>query len=140
MIAFEVKSWGAPANRWQYGPNYGGVWVEVISEPTDRLGSYTLAFHPIAANRDRYLMLEAIVDRLPAEIPVFEGCKRKMTDMPYGTLRLTRGAVTKEIAWKSGCMDDEYVQFMDTLKEADRMVTDWGKMAPASRTEEHRIE
>jgi len=140
MIAFEVKSWGAPANRWQYGPDYGGVWIEVLSDPSERLGNYTLAFHPIAADRDRYSMLEAIVDRLPAEIPDSADCERNMTDMPYGTLRLTRGAVTQEIAWNSGCMDDHYVEFMDLLKEADRMVTDWGRQAPVSRTEEHRID
>jgi len=140
MIAFEVKSWGAPANRWQYGHSYGGVWIEVVSDPSDRLGNYTLAFHPIPADRDRYSLLETIIDRLPAEIPNSEECERKMTDMPYGTLRLTKGAVTLEIAWNSGCMDEDYVEFMGVLKEADRVVTEWGREEPAARTEEHRIE
>ncbi len=59
-----------------------------------------------------------------------------MTDMAYGTLRLTRGAITVEIAWNSGCLDDGYRAFIETLKTADDGVAAWGRAGRILRTEE----
>jgi hypothetical protein len=58
-----------------------------------------------------------------------------MTDAPYGTIRLTRGATTTEIAWNSGCMDSQYLRFLSILQSADQKVAAWGKAAPVVQTE-----
>jgi len=56
--------------------------------------------------------------------------------MPYGTIRLTRGSTTKEISWNAGCMDKDYVAFLDTLKAANELVGKWGKVGKIIRTED----
>jgi hypothetical protein len=58
-----------------------------------------------------------------------------MPDLPYGTIRLTRGATTLEISWNSGCMDDGYRAFIDLLKAADSLVAGWGRAGNILRTE-----
>ncbi len=135
MIAFEVKSWGAPRWRWQYTPQYGGVWIEAVSEDGAALGDYTLEFHPLEADAERYIALENIMRQLPDPAPDSAECEQMMTDMAYGTVRLTRAATTTEIAWNSGCMDDDYAAFVGLLREADQMVSEWGRAVPVSRTE-----
>lgn len=135
LIRFEVKSWGAPVTQWQFTPGYGGYWAENTSDQPFG-GNYTLAFHTLEADAGRYDALAAIVSRLPDPAPSSEGCEMFMTDMPYGVVRLTRGATTIEIAWNSGCRDEEYVAFMDVLREADELVSTWGREAPVNRTED----
>jgi hypothetical protein len=59
-----------------------------------------------------------------------------MTDLPYGTLRLTKGATTIELAFNSGCRDAAYVTYLDVLQEADQLVAGWGKAGEILRTEQ----
>lgn len=85
---------------------------------------------------DGYRQVETVLSRLPDPIPDYADCANRMTDLPYGTLRLTRGATTVEIAWNSGCMDDAYRAFIATLKAADAAVADWGRAGRVLRTED----
>ncbi|MCB2066160.1 MAG: hypothetical protein KDE15_05915 [Erythrobacter sp.] len=135
MIAFEVKSWGVPIVQWQFSPQYGGVWTEATHAEGAPFGDYTLEFHALEADVDRYIALERLMRTLPTPAPESDQCENFMTDQPYGTLRLTRGATTTEIAWNAGCMDDHYVAFMAPLREADQLVRSWGEAVPVTRTE-----
>lgn len=136
MIAFQTKSWGRPVTQWQFTPEYGGYWGENVTEGGSFNSAYTLAFHTLEADASRYQALENIVRRLPSVIPDAEDCTNMMTDQPYGTIRMTRGATTTEIAWNSGCLDEEYVAFVALLREANDMVSGWGRAEPVNRTED----
>lgn len=139
LIAFEVKSWGAPIHQWQFSPLYGGVWIGVERKDDPSRIVWTKSFHTLDADGARYAELEALVRKLPRPAPDAADCSNMMTDMPYGTIRLTRGATTTEIAWQSGCLDDGYAGFIATLREADSLVTEWGKAVPVSRTEDQPV-
>ncbi len=139
MIAFEVKSWGQPLTQWQFTPSYGGVWIEIARKQDSVQPTWTKTYHPLESDMERYTELERLVRRLQSPAPDPAECTNMMTDQPYGTIRLTRGATTTEIAWNAGCMDTKYIAFMSVLREADELVAGWGKAAPASRTEDHLI-
>lgn len=138
MIAFEVKSWGTPVSSWRLLSNGGGSWTETIRETNAKFGEYTLAWHEIEPNVQNYIAIERILRGLPQPAPDSQDCENFMTDMAYGTIRLTRGATTTEIAWNSGCMDEGYRAFLDTLKEADMRMRDLGRVGKVLRTEESR--
>lgn len=139
MIAFEVRSWGAPLTQWRYTLEYGGVWVEVAPKPDAPQPTWTKDYHTLEADPARYAALEAIVRKLPTPAPDAARCTNFMTDAPYGTIRLTRGATTTEISWNSGCLDDDYAAFTAVLREADQMVAAWGKAVEVNRTEDHLV-
>lgn len=138
MIRFDVLSWGGPVTWWQFTPEYGGVWAQNTSDPGVYSETYTLAFHPLEADRARYDALAGLMRRLPDPAPDSEPCENFLTDQAYGTIRLTRGATTTEIAWNSGCMDEDYAAFMAILREADALVSGWGREVPVGRTEDFR--
>lgn len=135
-IAFEMRSWGKPLSSWGIIPGGSGSWTETITRPEAAMGAYSLAYHEIEAGDAGWRELASITARLPDPAPDFEKCANFMTDLPYGTIRLTRGATTIEIAWNSGCTDPGYLAFLDTLQAADRLVTSWGKAGKIIRTEE----
>lgn len=134
-IAFEAKSWGAPIARWEFSANSGGVWIAIKDIEGKPVGNFTRSYHLLGKDQQRYRDLEALIRQLPFPAPDPGLCRNKMNDMAYGTLRLTKGAMTTEIAWNSGCQDEGYRRFMTTLREADELVASWGKGVPASRTE-----
>ena len=136
LIAFEVKSWGQPVTSWRLLADGSGSWTETVREEPAPIGEYRLAWHEFAAGEHGYRQVETILSRLPGSIPDYDNCTNRMTDLPYGTIRLTRGATTIEIAWNSGCMDDGYRAFIETLKGADTTVAGWGRAGPVIRTEQ----
>lgn len=136
MIRLEVKSWGAPVREWQFGKEYGGYWGENVSQGGAYAPTYTLAYHTLEQDTARYQALADIVSRLPEPAPNSEGCENFMTDQAYGVIRLTLGATTTEIAWNSGCQDEDYAVFMALLREADELVSGWGRAEPVNRTED----
>lgn len=135
FIAFEVKSWGEPVTSWRVTGLGGGSWTETRKERFEPPGTYTLVWHEIGDDPQRAASLAAILARLPVEAPDPAHCANRMSDLPYGTIRLTRGATTIEIAWNSGCMDESYQAFMAVLKEADALVAAAGRTAPVMREE-----
>lgn len=136
FIEFEVKSWGSPISSWRIIPDGGGSWTKTVrpdgAAPNDPAST---AWHEIPSNKANYTELIAILNELPAPAPNSEDCTNFMSDAPYGTLRLTKSATTTEIAWNAGCMDDDYIVFLDILKAADQHMRALGKAAPLSRTE-----
>ena len=134
FIEFEVKSWGSPLSSWRIIPDGGGSWAEAVRpDGTAPNEPASTAWHEIAPDEANYAKLVAILDDLPAPAPNSEYCTNFMSDAPYGTLRLTKGATTTEIAWNSGCMDDNYIAFVEILKAADQHMQSLGKAAPVSR-------
>ena len=135
MVVFEAKSWGAPIASWRILSNGGGSWTEAVREQGAAQSDYRLAWHEIEPAAANYIALERILRQLPDPAPDSQACENFMTDAPYGTIRLTRGATTIEIAWNDGCMDDGYRAFMAILREADGHVQALGNAAPVSRIE-----
>lgn len=135
MVAFETKSWGEPLSSWRLGKDGGGSWTQTVRKDGARLGDYSLAFHEIATDVQNYIAIERILSLLPEPAPDSSDCANFLSDLPYGTIRLTRGATTTEIAWNSGCMDENYKPFLDVLKRADMLVRKWGESSPILRTE-----
>jgi len=136
LIAFEVKSWGQPVTSWRLLADGSGSWTETVHDDGAPPGGYRLVWHEFAAGANGYQQVESILSRLPDPVPDYADCANRMTDLPYGTIRLTRGATTVEIAWNSGCMDDGYRAFIDTLKAADTMIAARGRTGRVLRTEE----
>lgn len=135
MITFEVKSWGRPVTFWTLLADGSGSWTEAVTPEGAPTDEYVLVWHEFAAGDDGYAQVTNILSRLPDPAPAYDDCANPMTDLPYGTIRLTRGATTLEIAWNSGCMDENYRAFMDTLKAADTLVGGWGRAAKVLRSE-----
>lgn len=135
MIAFEVKSWGRPVSSWRLLADGSGSWTETVAGSGGPPDAYRLVWHEFAAGADGYRQVEEILSRLPDPAPNYEDCSNYMTDAPYGTIRLTHGATTTEIAWNSGCMDENYRVFTDALKTADTVVAGWGRAGRILRTE-----
>lgn len=136
MIVFEVRSWGRPVTAWRLLADGSGSWTEAVREDGAPLDKYRLVWHEVAAGEGGYRRVEKVLSRLPDPAPDYADCTNRMTDLPYGTIRLTRGATTVEVAWNSGCMDGGYRAFMETLKAADTAVATWGRAGSILRTEE----
>lgn len=134
-IAFDIKSWGAPIGSWTIQSDGSGAWVETMREAGADFRTYKLAWHDIPADKAAAQKLGAIIARLPAQAPDSSDCRNMMTDAPYGTIRVTRGATTIEHGFNTGCMDKDYTAFVALLKEADELVSARGKTAPVLRTE-----
>lgn len=135
FIAFEVKSWGQPVSSWRITPDGAGSWTETRKAPVDAPAGDIAVWHEIPPDAQLVLALGRVLDRLPPVAPDYRGCANFMPDLPYGTLRLTRGAITTEIAWNSGCMDDGYAAFIALLKEADTLVAAAGRKGQVLREE-----
>lgn len=135
LVALEVKSWGQPVTSWRLLADGSGSWTETVRDDGALFGDYRLVWHEFAAGEDGYRNIETILSRLPETIPDYGACSTRMTDLPYGTLRLTRGATTIEVAWNSGCVDDGYRTFIETLQAADAAVAIWGRAGRVLRTE-----
>ncbi|MCB2079573.1 MAG: hypothetical protein KDE55_17985 [Novosphingobium sp.] len=135
MVSFEVKSWGRPVHSWRILPTGGGSWTEAVPEEQTPFGKYKLVWHEVEVGEEGYAKLVEILQALPDPAPDYQDCANAMSDMPYGTIRLTRGSTTTEIEWNSGCLDDGYVAFVDALKAADALVGQWGRAGKVLRTE-----
>jgi len=134
MVVFEMNSWGEPVVSWRITSQGGGSWTE--TERGARLGQYTLVWHEIEPAVEQYIALEEILRNLPQQAPDSSDCENFMTDQPYGTIRLTRGATTAEHAYNAGCMDEAYAAYLATLRSANDLVALWGKEAAVLRREE----
>lgn len=134
MIAFEASSWGEPVSAWRIGKT-GGSWTETVRKDGARIGDYTLAIHEIEGGGKNTREIARILKDIPIPAPDSGDCENFMTDMVYGTVRLTKGATTTEIAWNSGCMDENYRPLLDALKAADARMREWGKAGKVIRTE-----
>lgn len=138
-IAFEANSWGTPLGSWMvFAPGAAGSWREVAREDGAAPADYTIAWHDLPEDAAHWRALAATLAELPLPAPDYDDCEQQITDQPYGTIRLSRGSTTTEIAWNAGCLDDGYQAFMTVLRRADDLVAGWGKSAPVLRIETYR--
>lgn len=135
LIAFELKSWGRPVSSWRLLRSGAGSWTEVVEARGGREPGYHAVWHEVDAGEAGYARVAAELARLPVPAPDAAACAERMSDLPYGTIRLTRAATTLEIAWNSGCMDADYRAFIGVLKAADSIVAGWGRAGRVLRTE-----
>jgi hypothetical protein len=135
MIAFEVKSWGRPVTSWRLLRNGKGSWTETRPKAGAPSAEQELFRHEAQAGLQGYAQIERGLARLPDPAPDARQCRHLIHDLPYGTIRLSRGATALEIEWNSGCMDEDYRVFVDILKAADPIVAKWGRAGRTLRTE-----
>jgi hypothetical protein len=135
MIAFEVRSWGRPVTSWRLLHNGSGSWTETVEQRGNHAPRYHAVWHEVEAGEPGFARVAAELSRPPIPAPDAGSCADYITDLAYGTIRLTRGATTVEIAWNSGCMDADYKAFIQILKAADSIVAGWGRAGRVLRTE-----
>lgn len=136
MVAFEMRSWGEPVTSWRIMADGQGSWTETVREnPNAPLGDHSLVWHELNADKDGVAKLFGILAALPQPAPSYRDCTDAISDQPYGNIRLTKGATTTEIAYNAGCLDDDYVAFLDVLRNANGLVEGWGKVGKVLRTE-----
>jgi len=135
MIAFEVSSWGRPVTSWRLLRSGSGSWTEIIEDRGEGSPRSIAVWHEVEAGEQGLARVAAELARLPVPAPDAAVCSERISDLPYGTLRLTRGATTLELAWNSGCMDADYRAFVAILKAADSMAAGWGRAGRTLRTE-----
>lgn len=135
MIAFEIKSWGRPVTSWRLLHNGSGSWTETVEQHGDRAPRYRAVWHEVEAGEAGFARVAAALSGLSIPAPDPGRCAAYVTDLPYGTIRLTRGATTVELKWNSGCMDADYKAFIRILKAADSIVAGWGREGRVLRTE-----
>lgn len=120
-ISFETRSWGTLVTSWTVNDGGDGTWTGKADAAKP-----DLKVHEFAVGSDGFEKLESIVRKLPEPAPNYDPCEAFMTDQPYGNIRLTKGATTIEIQWNAGCMDADYLAFMDILRSANDTVAAWG--------------
>lgn len=130
MIALEVRSWGRPVTSWRLLQSGAGRWTETVEAPRR-----SAVWHEVEVGSSGFAAVAAVLSPLPLPAPDAAACADFMPDLPYGTLRLTRGATTVEIAWNSGCLDADCRAFVQTLKAADSIVAGWGRAGRVLRVE-----
>lgn len=82
MVAFEVKSWGAPVSSWRITLQGGGSWTDVVHEEGAPLHEYAAVWHEIEPQAENYIKLEALLSKLPSVAPDSDDCQNFMNDMP----------------------------------------------------------
>jgi hypothetical protein len=135
MIAFEVKSWGRPVTSWRLLADGSGSWTETVEAQGERAPRPRAVWHEVEAGVAGFGRIAGEYARVGFPAPDPQVCVEFLPDLPYGTLRLTRGASTVEIDWNSGCLDAQYQTFIQTLKAADTIVAGWGRAGRVLRTE-----
>lgn len=131
MIAFEMNSWGSPLTQWQIDANGDGYWTGTAEPGAVRTGPPAKPVkHDLTAGKAAFANIARLAADLPVFAPEFEGCKQRITDQPYGKVRITRGATTTEFAYNAGCMDAPYLAFLAKLKALDQAVGSIGSKAP----------
>ncbi len=135
-IAFEIKSWGRPIDSWEVHADGTASHVKMVSEQGADFRTYKLEHRAFEVSAADYARLAAIGAALPQPRIGFRDCDLRATDMPYGTLRLTRGDEAESIAFDVGCQDAPYQRFVGQLRAMDELVTGWAERHSPSRIEQ----
>ena len=134
-ISFETRSWGNPAGAWRLAPDGSGSWTDTERPDGAALGDYRLAWHEIAADPATHAAVRSMIEALPYPPPTSEGCAKVITDQPYGTLRLQKGASALELTYNFGCLDEAYAEYVSGLRRANDLVEGLGRASPVTRRE-----
>lgn len=128
-IAFEMRSWGTLVSQWSVQRDGQGFWIGTARN-APVVGARVTAKHDLAMGAKAFGEIAQILAALPDPAPDAAKCGAFMTDQSYGTVRVTRGATTTEIAWNAGCGDANYVAMLDVLKAADARMAQEGRKSP----------
>ena len=137
MVSFEMLSWGQPVSSWRLLADGSGSWTETERDQGASREAYRLARHDLGADEEAAGLLRALIEQLPFPAPPGDTCASFITDQPYGTLRLEKGASVLELSFNAGCMDASYKPFLEGLRAADGLVAKRGGQAPVTAHERH---
>ena len=132
-IAFEIKSWGHVIRSWDVGADGTVRHVKIDGSP---FADHRLEHRTFAVEPADFARLATLAAALPSPAPDRDQCRERATDLPYGTLRLSRGNKEVEIAFDSGCLDAPYKAFIEQLIGMDELVGGWVGQRPADSVEE----
>lgn len=128
-VAFEMRSWGAVTTEWSVHADGMGFWTGTATD-APVVGARVTRKHDLAVKSGDYAELLGILAALPDPAPDAAACREFVADMPYGIIRLTRGATTTEIAWNAGCQDKDYAALLGVLRAADAHMAATGRNSP----------
>ena len=134
-ITFEIKSWGRPIDSWAVRADGSAEHVKMVDEDPSTFPEYTLEHRVFTVLPADYAKLSAMAAALPEPRLSRDDCDERATDLPYGTLRLTRGEQEEAIAFDVGCLDARYQAFVGQLRAMDAAVTEWAAKTAAVKSE-----
>jgi hypothetical protein len=132
MVALERSSWAFPMSSWQVLPDGSGSWTEAERPAGAMLSEYRLVRQELPTDPAPAARLGEMMEGLPMPPPDTERCADFITDQPYGSLRLSKGAGALELVYNAGCRDEVYLVLLDRLRAADEVVAQRGRAAPAT--------
>jgi len=132
-IAFDINSWGRPMGSWEVQAD--GT-VSHLKIEGSVFNAHKVEHRKFTVDAAAYAKLAALAARLPQPRLTRDGCKERATDLPYGTLSLTRGGAEEEVRFDLGCLDAAYQAFFGQLRAMDDLVGAWADDHPATSVEE----
>ena len=135
-IGFAISSWGRPIDSWQVRADGTARHVKRVSDEGADFRTYRLEHREFTVPPADFRRLAAIAAKLPQPRPARDECKERATDMPYGTLSLSRDGGTEEVRFDVGCRDAPYQAFVGRLRAMDELVTEWAEGRPAIQVEQ----
>jgi len=135
-IGFAISSWGRPIDSWEVRADGTARHVKRVSDEGADFRTYRLEHREFTVAPADFRRLAAIAAKLPQPRPARDECEQLATDMPYGTLSLSRGDGTEELRFDIGCLDAPYQAFVGRLRAMDELVTEWAEQRPATRVDQ----
>lgn len=132
-IAFDINTWGRPMGNWEV---HADGTVRHLRVEGSVFGAHTNEHREFTIDGAAYARLAALAAALPLPRLKRDDCKERATDLPYGSMRLTRGGSEEAIAFDVGCRDAPYQAFVGQLRAMDDLVGEWAGQRPATRVEE----
>ena len=135
-IGFEINSWGRPIDRWDVSADGTAHYVEAAFDEGADFYTYRLEHREFTLAPTEWARLAALAAQLPQPRPDRADCKQRMTDMPYGTVRVSSGGTEQATAFDVGCRDKRYQAFVEQLRAMDALVAAQAKAHPVIRVEQ----
>jgi hypothetical protein len=132
-IAFDISTWGRPLGSWEV---HADGTVSHHKTEGSVFNAHKVEHRAFTVDGAAFRRLAAIAAELPEPRLDPADCEERATDLPYGTLRLTRKGGEEAIAFDIGCLDRPYQAFVGQLRALDEMVGAWAEQHPADRVEE----
>jgi hypothetical protein len=99
-------------------------------------GAHKIEHRDFTVDAAAFAKLAALAAQLPEPRLRREDCEERATDLPYGTLRLSRVGTEEAIGFDTGCLDPNYRRFVGQLQAMDELVDAWAETHPADRVED----
>jgi choline dehydrogenase-like flavoprotein len=132
-IAFQINSWGRSIGSWEV---HADGTVSHVHVEGSVFNAHRREHREFTVDGSAFRKMVAIAAGLPEPRPNRDECKERATDLPYGTLTLSRGGREEAIAFDTGCLDASYQAFVGKLRAMDELVDGWAEQQPVDRVEE----